>query len=165
MVFCVFSNLEFRRLTENFKKIFDIKTKENTEVIQEKQPETDSIIAGSGQFSLFDQVKEKTDKNSSIRISKKEISHLFQIVDTKISLNIFLDKLMKQTSVAFKLLLDNHNPLLSNLVGISFCWSKNKVYYIDYLEIQKTDKKILQKIKLFFEDHSIEKISQNEPTT
>ena len=62
----IFSNLEFRRLTENFKKIFDIKTKENTEVIQEKQPETDSIIAGSGQFSLFDQVKEKTDKNSSI---------------------------------------------------------------------------------------------------
>ena len=157
----IFSNLEFRRLTENFKKIFDIKTKENTEVIQEKQPETGSIIAGSGQFSLFDQVKEKTDKNSSIRISKKEISHLFQIVDTKISLNIFLDKLMKQTSVAFKLLLDNHNPLLSNLVGISFCWSKNKVYYIDYLGIQKTDKKILQKIKLFFEDHSIEKISEN----
>ena len=157
----IFSDLEFRRLTENFKKIFDIKTKENTEVIQEKQPETGSIIAGSGQFSLFDQVKEKTDKNSSIRISKKEISHLFQIVDTKISLNIFLDKLMKQTSVAFKLLLDNHNPLLSNLVGISFCWSKNKVYYIDYLEIQKTDKKILQKIKLFFEDHSIEKISEN----
>ena len=157
----IFSDLEFRRLTENFKKIFDIKTKENTEVIQEKQPETGSIIAGSGQFSLFDQVKEKTDKNSSIRISKKEISHLFQIVDTKISLNIFLEKLMKQTSVAFKLLLDNHNPLLSNLVGISFCWSKNKVYYIDYLEIQKTDKKILQKIKLFFEDHSIEKISEN----
>ena len=157
----IFSDLEFRRLAENFKKIFDIKTKENTEVIQEKQPETGSIIAGSGQFSLFDQVKEKTDKNSSIRISKKEISHLFQIVDTKISLNIFLDKLMKQTSVAFKLLLDNHNPLLSNLVGISFCWSKNKVYYIDYLGIQKTDKKILQKIKLFFEDHSIEKISEN----
>ena len=157
----IFSDLEFRRLTENFKKIFDIKTKENTEVIQEKQPETGSIIAGSGQFSLFDQVKEKTDKNSSIRISKKEISHLFQIVDTKISLNIFLDKLMKQTSVAFKLLLDNDNPLLSNLVGISFCWSKNKVYYIDYLAIQKTDKKMLQKIKLFFEDHSIEKISEN----
>ena len=158
----IFSDLEFRRLAENFKKIFDIPIKKNTEEIKEKQPETSPIAAGSGQFSLFDQVKEdKTNENSSIRVSKKEISHLFQIIDTKISLKIFLNKLMKQPSVAFKLLLDNHNSLLSNLIGISFCWSKNKVYYIDYLAMQKNDKKILQKIKLFFEDHSIEKISEN----
>ena len=158
----IFSDLEFRRLAENFKKIFDIPIKKNTEEIKEKQPETSPIAAGSGQFSLFDQAKEdKTNENSSIRVSKKEISHLFQIIDTKISLKIFLNKLMKQPSVAFKLLLDNHNSLLSNLIGISFCWSKNKVYYIDYLAMQKTDKKILQKIKLFFEDHSIEKISEN----
>ncbi|MDG2174290.1 MAG: DNA polymerase I [Flavobacteriaceae bacterium] len=158
----IFSDLEFRRLAENFKKIFDIPIKKNTEEIKEKQPETSPIAAGSGQFSLFDQAKEdKTNENSSIRVSKKEISHLFQIIDTKISLKIFLNKLMKQPSVAFKLLLDNHNSLLSNLIGISFCWSKNKVYYIDYLTMQKNDKKILQKIKLFFEDHSIEKISEN----
>ena len=158
----IFSDLEFRRLAENFKKIFDIPIKKNTEEIKEKQPETSPIAAGSGQFSLFDQAKEdKTNENSSIRVSKKEISHLFQIIDTKISLKIFLNKLMKQPSVAFKLLLDNHNSLLSNLIGISFCWSKNKVYYIDYLAMQKNDKKILQKIKLFFEDHSIEKISEN----
>ena len=158
----IFSDLEFRRLAENFKKIFDIPIKKNTEKIKEKQPEISPIAAGSGQFSLFDQAKEdKTNENSSIRVSKKEISHLFQIIDTKISLKIFLNKLMKQPSVAFKLLLDNHNSLLSNLIGISFCWSKNKVYYIDYLAMQKNDKKILQKIKLFFEDHSIEKISEN----
>ena len=158
----IFSDLEFRRLAENFKKIFDIPIKKNTKEIKEKQPETSPIAAGSGQFSLFDQAKEdKTNENSSIRVSKKEISHLFQIIDTKISLKIFLNKLMKQPSVAFKLLLDNHNSLLSNLIGISFCWSKNKVYYIDYLAMQKNDKKILQKIKLFFEDHSIEKISEN----
>ena len=158
----IFSDLEFRRLAENFKKIFDIPIKKNIEAIKEKQPKTSPIAAGSGQFSLFDQVKEdKTNENSSIRVSKKEISHLFQIIDTKISLKIFLNKLMKQPSVAFKLLLDNHNSLLSNLIGISFCWSKNKVYYIDYLTMQKNDKKILQKIKLFFEDHSIEKISEN----
>ncbi len=157
----IFSDLEFRRLTENFKKIFDNKIKKQTEKIQEKQPETNSITPGSGQFSLFDQVKEKTHKNSSIQDSKKKISHLFQIIDTKISLKIFLNKLMKQTSVAFKLLLDNHDPLLSNLIGISFCWSENKAYYIDYLAIQKTDKKILQKIKLFFQDNAIEKISEN----
>jgi len=157
----IFSDLEFRRLTENFKKIFDNKIKKQTEKIQEKQPETNSITPGSGQFSLFDQVKEKIHKNSSIQDSKKKISHLFQIIDTKISLKIFLNKLMKQTSVAFKLLLDNHDPLLSNLIGISFCWSENKAYYIDYLAIQKTDKKILQKIKLFFQDNAIEKISEN----
>jgi len=158
----IFSDLEFRRLAENFKKIFDIPIKKNTEEIKEKQPETSPIATGSGQFSLFDQAKEdKTNENSSIRVSKKEIFHLFQIIDTKISLKIFLNKLMKQPSVAFKLLLDNHNSLLSNLIGISFCWSKNKVYYIDYLAMQKNDKKILQKIKLFFEDHSIEKISEN----
>ena len=75
----IFSDLEFRRLAENFKKIFDIPIKKNTEAVKEKRPETSSIPAGSGQFSLFDQVKEdKTNENSSIRVSKKEISHLFQ---------------------------------------------------------------------------------------
>ena len=158
----IFSDLEFRRLAENFKKIFDIPIKKNIAPVKEKQPETRSIAAGHGQFSLFDQVKEdKIDENLSIRVSKKNVSHFFQIIDTKISLKIFLDKLMKQSEVAFKLLLDHHNPLLSNLVGISFCWNKDKVYYIDYLTIQKTDKKILRKIKLFFEDHSIKKISDN----
>ncbi len=158
----IFSDLEFRRLAENFKKIFDIPIKKNIAPVKEKQPGNRSIAAGHGQFSLFDQVKEdKIDENLSIRVSKKNVSHFFQIIDTKISLKIFLDKLMKQSEVVFKLLLDHHNPLLSNLVGISFCWNKDKVYYIDYLTIQKTDKKILQKIKLFFEDHSIKKISDN----
>ena len=157
----IFSNLEFRRLAENFKKIFDFSVKKDIKPVKNIQFENRSIAPGHGQFSLFDEVKEKTNKNLSIIDSKKKVTQFFQVIDTKISLKIFLDKLMKQRLVAFKLLLDDHNPILSNLVGISFCWSKNKVYYLDYLSIKKTDKKILQKLKLFFENNTIEKISEN----
>ena len=157
----IFSDLEFRRLAESFKKIFDFPAKKDINPVKNSQSENSSIDPGHGQFSLFDEVKEKPNKNLSIIDSKKKVTLFFQVIDTKISLKIFLEKLMKQRLVAFKLLLDDHNPLLSNLVGISFCWSKNKVYYLDYLSIKKTDKKILQKLKLFFENNTIEKISEN----
>ena len=42
---------------------------------------------------------------------------------------------MKQNSVAYSVLMDSKNTLTSNLVGIAFCWSKNKVYYLDYLKL------------------------------
>ncbi|RZP06873.1 MAG: DNA polymerase I, partial [Flavobacteriales bacterium] len=117
--------------------------------------------AGHGQFSLFDQEEKNVNENLSKRVSKDQVTHIFQIIDSKVSANLFLDKLMKQRSVAYSLLLDDKNPLESNLTGISFCWNKNKTYFLDILSLNLIDKKIVQKIKLFYENSSIEKISEN----
>ena len=157
----IFAELEFRRLAENFNKIFHNKIQKVKDPIKEITVEKKSFTAGHGQFSLFDQEEKNVNENSSKRVSKDQVTHIFQIIDSKVSANLFLDKLMKQRSVAYSLLLDDTNPLESNLTGISFCWNKNKTYFLDILSLNLIDKKILQKIKLFYENSSIEKISEN----
>ena len=157
----IFAELEFRRLAENFNKIFHDKIQKVKDPVKEITVEKKSFTAGHGQFSLFDQEKKNVNENPSKRVSKDQVTHIFQIIDSKVSANLFLDKLMKQNSVAYSLLLDDKNPLKSNLTGISFCWSKNKIYFLDILSLNTIDKKIVQKIKLFYENNSIEKISEN----
>ncbi|MED5354325.1 MAG: DNA polymerase I [Bacteroidota bacterium] len=157
----IFAELEFRRLAENFNKIFHDKIQKVKDPVKEIAVEKKSFTAGHGQFSLFDQEKKNVNENPSKRVSKDQVTHIFQIIDSKVSANLFLDKLMKQSSVAYSLLLDDKNPLESNLTGISFCWSKNKIYFLDILSLNPIDKKIVQKIKLFYENNSIEKISEN----
>ena len=157
----IFTELEFRRLAENFNKIFHDKIQKVKDPVKEIIIEKKSFTAGHGQFSLFDQENNDANEKASKRVSKDQITHVFQIIDSKISAKLFLDKLMKQRSVAYSLLLDDTNPLESNLTGISFCWNKNKTYFLDILSLNLTEKKILQKIKLFYENNSIEKISEN----
>ena len=157
----IFAELEFRRLAENFNKIFHNKIQKVKDPVKEITVEKKPFTAGHGQFSLFDQEEKNVNENSSKRVSKDQVTHIFQIIDSKVSANLFLDKLMKQRSVAYSLLLDDTNPLESNLTGISFCWNKNKTYFLDILSLNLIDKKILQKIKLFYENSSIEKISEN----
>ena len=157
----IFAELEFRRLAENFNKIFHNKIQKVKDPVKEITVEKKSFTAGHGQFSLFDQEEKNVNENSSKRVSKDQVTHIFQIIDSKVSANLFLDKLMKQRSVAYSLLLDDTNPLESNLTGISFCWNKNKTYFLDILSLNLIDKKILQKIKLFYENSAIEKISEN----
>ena len=153
----IFSELEFRRLAENFYKIFEIN--------DEKEETIDKVSfsenAGHGQYSLFENVTEKKDEKVFKRSDRDQTSHLFQIIDSKLSSELFLNKLMQQNSVAYSLLMDSKNTLTSNLVGIAFCWSKNKVYYLDYLNLIQSNNKIINQIKLFFENSSIEKISEN----
>ena len=153
----IFSELEFRRLAENFYKIFEIN--------DEKEETIDKVSfsenAGHGQYSLFENVGEKKDEKVFKRSDRDQTSHLFQIIDSKLSSELFLNKLMQQNSVAYSLLMDSKNTLTSNLVGIAFCWSKNKVYYLDYLNLIQSNNKIINQIKLFFENSSIEKISEN----
>ncbi len=157
----IFAELEFRRLAENFNKIFHDKIQKAEDPVKEITIEKTSFTAGHGQFSLFDQEKKNVNENPSKKVSKDQATHVFQVIDSKVSANLFLDKLMKQSSVAYSLLLDGKNPLESNLTGISFCWSKNKIYFLDVLSLNPIEKKILQKIKLFYENNSIEKISEN----
>ena len=157
----IFAELEFRRLAENFNKIFHNKIQKVKDPVKEITVEKKPFTAGHGQFSLFDQEEKNVNENLSKRVSKDQVTHIFQIIDSKVSANLFLDKLMKQRSVAYSLLLDDKNPLESNLTGISFCWNKNKTYFLDILSLNLIDKKILQKIKLFYENSAIEKISEN----
>ena len=79
----IFAELEFRRLAENFNKIFRDKIEKVKDPVKEIIVEKKSFTAGHGQFSLFDQEKKNVNENPSKRVSKDQVTHIFQIIDSK----------------------------------------------------------------------------------
>ncbi len=160
----IFEELEFRRLKEQFIKIF---SEETVEV--EKTPSTPKVaeqtqVAGSGQFSLFGgnpTDAPATIKDESSRNTVTDVSHLYQSITPGLGLQLFVEKLMQQTSVCFDTETTSINPLEAQLVGIAFSWEAKKGFYVPIPEEKEACMEILEQLRPFFESESIEKIGQN----
>jgi DNA polymerase-1 len=74
---------------------------------------------------------------------------------------LFLQNLMKQKSVCFDTETTSLNPLEAELVGIAFSWEKGKGFYIPFSENKEETQQLLEELRPFFEDESIQKIGQN----
>lgn len=166
----IFEQLEFRRLTQQFLKLF-FGPKEPNASGQEKEikdakktkPSPQATTAGSGQFGLFD-----TDANGrkggaifSSRKTIKEVSHHYQWVAPGLGMKLFTEKLLQQKQVCFNIETTNLNPLEATLVGIAFSWEAHKGYYVSIPKHPEEALAVLQQIKPFFEASKIEKIGQN----
>jgi len=68
---------------------------------------------------------------------------------------------MKQKSVCFDTETTSLNPLEAELVGIAFSWEKGKGFYIPFSENKEETQQLLEELRPFFEDESIQKIGQN----
>src|SRR5690606_20573317 len=84
--------------------------------------ETPKAKAGAGQFSLFgtstslsDQGDEAQVVNHSTRTNAKNVSHLYQSVATGMATKLFIQNLMKQTSVCFDTETTSINPIVAEL--------------------------------------------------
>ena len=159
----IFEELEFRRLKEQFLKLFS--SEAETEQKSENTTKADSPkVAGSGQFTLFggdpaDAAATIKDVNSRNTIA--EVSHFYQQVSEGLSLELFLKNLMQQTSVCFDTETTSINPLEAELVGIAFSWTPGTGFYVPFPpEREKADALIIQ-LQPFFEAENIEKIGQN----
>ena len=53
------------------------------------------------------------------------------------------------------------NPLRAKIVGIAFSWESHKGFYIPFPENDLKSKHIIEKLRPFFENSSVEKIGQN----
>lgn len=167
----IFETLEFRRLTEQFLKIFfsPIKVEGQTftttqagEALKNRTP-IEMPSAGSGQFGLFD-LDASGAEGGTIFTSRKDISslsHHYQLVMPGLGMKLFLDKLSKQTQVCFDTETTSLNPLEAQLVGIAFSWEAHKGFYISIPENRTEALGILKELKPFFESETIEKIGQN----
>ncbi|MGI9546802.1 MAG: DNA polymerase I [Flavobacteriaceae bacterium] len=159
----IFEELEFRRLREQFLKIFSPAKDEDKAVTESKDiPPKEKSIAGSGQFSLFDSGGEAaTIKEVSGRKTIVDVPHVYQSISGGMSMKLFLENLMQQSSVCFDTETTSINPIEAELVGIAFSWEAGKGYYIPIpKEIDETER-ILEELRPFFESVSIEKIGQN----
>ncbi|MFP2996868.1 DNA polymerase I [Spongiivirga sp. MCCC 1A20706] len=163
----IFQNLEFRRLTDQFIKLFsgEAESSDNAEIVAEK-PKAKVSTAGAGQFSLFDQgsgsATIQTDVSSATgRKTIQTTEHFYQLVAPGLSINLFMEKLMKQQSVCFDTETTGINPITAELVGIAFSWDAGKGYYIPFPEEKEKAQEIIEQLRPFFEAENIQKIGQN----
>lgn len=157
----IFKDLEFRRLTEQFMKMYNKggETDKGLTTDSEKKHEN-----GSGQFSLFGNDPSKSDKSvEDIQgyLSLDQIEHFYQRIDPGLGMNLFLEKLMAQQSVCFDTETTALDPLKAELVGIAFSWAPAKGYYIPFPEDREKAQTLAETLRPFFEAKTIEKIGQN----
>ena len=167
----IFTELEFRRLTENFVKTFSISTNSEDIVKQDNQTITNSKASTSkpqgdhnGQFDLFSTPGTgNVSEEESIQGYKtiETTRHFYQHVDTPISRKLLLKKLQQQTSVCFDTETTGLKALEVELIGISFSWEIGKGYYVSFPDDQIETKAVLEEFRSFFENTSIEKIGHN----
>jgi DNA polymerase-1 len=74
---------------------------------------------------------------------------------------LFLQSLMKQSSVCFDTETTGLDALAAELVGIAFSWEKGKGFYLPIPEDRETAQAVVDELKPFFENEEIEKVGQN----
>jgi len=158
-----FEELEFRRMKDQFVKIFSEEaTPIPTATATKKQPAKPS--AGEGQFSLFggdgDAITESMEA-ASTRKTITDTPHFYQMVDSPLSRKLFLNNLLQQTSVCFDTETTGLDPLTAELVGIAFSWEVGKGFYIPFPKDREEAQTLIQELLPFFEAEGIEKIGQN----
>ncbi len=160
----IFDELEFRRLKDQFIKIFSEEVEE-TSATNNDSPGSKKVVteAGGGQFSLFgnDGNAPATIKATSGRKTIKDVSHVYQSVSGGMAMNLFMQKVMKQNSVCFDTETTGLNPLTAELVGIAFSWEAGKGFYLPIPEDKNEAQEIIEILRPFFESERIEKIGQN----
>ena len=149
----IFDELEFRRIKETFKRIFE----------NENSDRLDNISKEGKQFDLFTSPR-NGDTNEELKSEMKNLSntdHVYQLVDTEMSRTLLLESLVKESEVCFDTETTSLNALESELVGIAFSWEARKGYYLSIPEEKEKALEILEPMKVFFENQEIKKIGHN----
>ncbi|MGJ5641754.1 DNA polymerase I [Formosa sp. S-31] len=160
----IFQELEFRRLIDNFIKTF---TAESAEKIEPAATTTSkpTSTAGAGQFSLFGGGDENNSSDSTTssneRKTAENTSHFYQSVTTPLATKLFINNLMKQSSVCFDTETTGLNPITAELVGIAFSWETGKGFYLPFPEDKTEAQTLIEHLRPFFESEEIQKIGQN----
>ncbi len=161
----IFEELEFRRLKDQFVKIFSGEAIETTTTTSSSpKAKAQTSEAGGGQFSLFGADPSSTTeavKDFSSRKTIKAVPHVYQSVAPGMAMQLFIQNLIKQTSVCFDTETTGLNPLTAELVGISFSWETGKGFYIPFPEDKDEAQELIEQLRPFFESEAIEKIGQN----
>jgi len=167
----IFTELEFRRLTDSFVKtfttatsVFEETTTETTQPKSSAQVTSTKLSNQNGQFDLFaapgtGSVTEEESIQGYKTIATTD--HFYQHANTPLSRKLLLKKLQQQTSVCFDTETTGLKALEVELIGIAFSWEIGKGYYVSFPENQEETKTILEEFRAFFENKDIEKIGHN----
>ena len=148
----IFEELEFRTLA---KRILNSK-EEQTEKVEGKQAQAKSEQL-SGQMDLFSMTEEEAPIASFQTLDEKKVN--YQLITTAEERKSLVDKLLRQESVCFDTETTGLNPLTADLIGLAFCFEKNKAFYVHVNEGE--EQKVVNEFRPFFEKEGTEKIAQN----
>ena len=163
----IFMELEFRRLTDNLLKTFAVGQEPKETVTsngtEKSQKSKKTSTAGAGQFSLFDSNDNDTSETTQThtRNTNATVAHFYQSIIPGLALELFMKKLMLQSSVCFDTETTGIDPIVAELVGIAFSWEQGKGFYIPFPEDKEETQEIIEVLRPFFESERIEKIGQN----
>lgn len=164
----IFDELEFRRLKDQFIKIFSGEADSDTGAAVSGTETAKKLVssaekaanAGAGQYNLFGGDEPAIEERNT-RKTIKDTEHFYQSVAPGMAMNLFIKNLMKQTSVCFDTETTDLDPLQAELVGIAFSWEKTKGFYVPFPSEKEEAQKLIEALRPFFEAEEIEKIGQN----
>jgi DNA polymerase-1 len=150
----LFQELEFRRLSEMFIKVF-------TPNEVPAQPEPTEPKAAPVAFDLFHQPGSGQQESTSEFKALSNTAHHYQCVKTQMERKLLISTLMRQKSVCFDTETTGLDAISASLVGIAFSWQKGTGYYVPVPENEAERNEILSDLTPFFASESIEKVGQN----
>jgi len=127
----------------------------------DKPPRTEPVSvsqSGPAQGTLFDndQISPSVEKETI-----ESVPHEYLVIETQKELEEFVLKVMKQDEICFDTETTSINPLDSELVAISFSWSKGTGFLIHFPVSGEETLNKLKILKPVFEAPGIRKIGQN----
>src|SRR5690606_5369979 len=155
----LFQELEFRRMKEQFDKIFSDETSSQQSINQTSNKTTTKT---EDQYSLFESGDAEikiTDEGYYQTLNTTD--HFYQLVEGEFAVSLFVKTLLQQTEVCFDTETNNIDANLAELVGIAFSYTKGSAYYIPFPEDRAEADKLISLLKPFFEIDSVAKVGQN----
>ncbi|MEE1897848.1 DNA polymerase I [Flavobacterium rakeshii] len=160
----IFNDLEFRRMADQFHKLF-ADGEEYSEISNNSTAPTKKVAKSDDQqFSLFGGGEETPSTDTATESFYKNLettNHFYQLVQGNLATGLLIKDMLKQPSVCFDTETTGVNTLTAELVGMSFSWETGKGFYIPFPENRDEAQELINKFIPFFEDENIEKIGQN----
>lgn len=163
----LFNELEFRRMADQFHKLFahgeeyDQINPDNADVPtiaskkSSKKDENQTNLFGFG-----DEDADTATGHSSFYTTLENTDHHYQVAEG-MGINFLVSNLLKQTSVCFDTETTGVDALTAELVGMSFSWEKGKGFYVPVPADRDEAQAVVDKFRPFFQSEEIEKIGQN----
>lgn len=148
----IFEELEFRTLINRVLKIEAPKP-------ADKQPIQGDLFSGFGEAFGEEMPKPVELPNSFSDIHSTK--HTYKLVETEKELAELNRQLCAQKSVCFDTETTGIDPLLSDLVGLSFAYTEGEAFYVPISENREEAQKQVAAFRPFFENEHIQKTGQN----
>jgi len=163
----LFNELEFRRMADQFHKLFahgeeyDQINPDNADT--PTPPAKKSSKKDENQTNLFgfgDEDADTTTGHNSFYATLENTDHHYQVAEG-MGINFLVGNLLKQSSVCFDTETTGVDALTAGLVGMSFSWEKGKGFYVPVPANRDEAQAVVEKFRPFFEAEAIEKVGQN----